>query len=510
MGSYSVGCDVAMSGCCEAVEKVLHADKCHNYACSLGNYTYLCSVMRIFRGYNSVVGNIVIVLLFALLHSAVAIISRALDYYDDIPLTILTITMVIVVCMRNNTRVEIMAMLALLATLLGFLVGGWLWRPLYVLIGNMGMASAISTFVITMVFGLGVNYTTQNIKRFVSETASWKISTRNTLLVALFILVLRMAYIVLFRSEGDYDPYDNTTLMHNIIDILSNTWALLVILMGNIILSLRIRHRRSEGYSYRAVVVLYFLVITVVSSLFAYFNIPHYNGHSYDNVEFFRLASAVLLLNLLTFVACYVVQVLLSSKRELRYEREQKHRAEYQYDRLKQQINPHFLFNSLGILDYLVQEHETERASIFIRKLANIYRYMLNNDQQPLVKLTEELDFAKMYIDLLQVRFVDGLVINIDIDEQLMGRYVVPCSLQLLVENATKHNVVSADTPLTLDIVSEGDVLIVRNNLQLRRHGQPSTRVGLANISRQYQDITRRNIEVLQTEKEFIVKLPIV
>ena len=140
------------------------------------------------------------------------------------------------------------------------------------------------------------------------------------------------------------------------------------------------------------------------------------------------------------------------SHQRLHEEREQKHRSVYQYERLKQQINPHFLFNSLGILDYLVQEQQTERASAFIHKLAGMYRYMLSNDQKPLVKLSEELDFTGKYIDLIKERFTEGVITQIDIPRQMYDSCVVPCALQLLVENATKHNIVSPDMPLTISI----------------------------------------------------------
>ncbi len=181
-----------------------------------------------------------------------------------------------------------------------------------------------------------------------------------------------------------------------------------------------------------------------------------------------------------------------------------------QYERLKQQINPHFLFNSLGILDYLVQEQETERASAFIHKLAGMYRYMLSNDQKPLVKLSEELDFVGKYIDLIKERFTEGVVADIDIPDQMYDSCVVPCALQLLVENATKHNIVSPDMPLTISVKVENGWVVVRNNLQERTHGQPSTHLGLENIRRQYQDLTGRSIVVEKSETEFIVKLPIV
>jgi LytS/YehU family sensor histidine kinase len=135
---------------------------------------------------------------------------------------------------------------------------------------------------------------------------------------------------------------------------------------------------------------------------------------------------------------------------------------------------------------------------------------MLNNDQKPLVKIGEELEFVNKYIDLLVERFPDGMKFEIEVAKVYADRFVVPCALQLLVENATKHNIVSADSPLCIRIAVEEGYLVVKNNLQVRTHGQPSTRLGLENIRRQYLDITRCNIVVQKTETEFIVKLPIV
>ena len=139
-----------------------------------------------------------------------------------------------------------------------------------------------------------------------------------------------------------------------------------------------------------------------------------------------------------------------------------------------------------------------------------MYRYMLSNDQKPLVKLSEELDFTGKYIDLIKERFIEGIVTEVNIPKQMYDSCVVPCALQLLVENATKHNIVSPDMPLTITIEVVDEWIVVRNNLQERTHGQPSTHLGLENIRRQYQDITGRSIVVEKSDNEFIVKLPIV
>lgn len=455
-------------------------------------------------------GNIAIIILFALLHFAVAVFSRALNYHDDILLTILTIAMVVIISIRNNTRTEIVIILTLMATISGFIIGSWLWQPLYDIIGNDYISPAISTFLITTVIGLITDGITRNVKRIQSTQSAPRYYIRNVVLVAIGTLLLRLTYVAMFR----WGIYTEGILLKHLVEALENTWALLTIVAGNIALTIRTPLKSHSNYFRQHPAIAQLLVSIVIFPALAatliYFDVPHFTHPAMTEIDFVRALSATLIIDILVATTCILIRISTTTKRELREERELKHRTEYQYERLKQQINPHFLFNSLGILDYLVQEHETERASAFIRKLAGIYRYMLNNDQKPLVKVSEELDFARMYIDLLKERFNEGMVFEIEVEEQYHDRYVVPCALQLLVENATKHNIVSAELPLTVRIAVEDDHLVVRNNLQIRTHGQPSTRLGLENIRRQYLDITRRDIVVQKTDNEFIVKLPIV
>ena len=454
------------------------------------------------------IGNIGIVLLFATLHFAVAVLSRAFNYHDDILLTILTITMVIIVSMRNRTRLDIMAILTLVATLLGYIIGSWLWRPLGNIIENDTIAPGASTFIITATLGIATDLITSHAKRLRAQHNAWSTSARNIAGVALSILVLRMVYFALFSSKFTTD----TALITDIGNIMGNTWALLILLVGNIFIVLRIPI--TEGSESRQSIlkfsIISIVVISTLSAVITYYNIPTFNDIAFVTIDFVRTLSAALLIDILTITICIAVRMSTLTRQELREERAEKHRSEYRYERLKQQINPHFLFNSLSILDYLVQEQQTERASNFIHKLAAMYRYMLHNDQKPLVKLEEEIEFTQRYIDLIKERFIDGLNIEIEIEEASMKRFVVPCAVQLLVENATKHNIVSTELPLNITICTEGDTLVVRNTLQLRTHGQPSTRLGLENIRQQYLDTTGKSISVEKTDNEFIVKLPIV
>ena len=339
------------------------------------------------------------------------------------------------------------------------------------------------------------HYITLSNKRFRNTGTTWQPSVRNIIIVALSILVIRLVYVALFRVE----VFSEGMLYVTLSEIMSNSWAVILLITGNIVIMMRFQKWRNRGKA----IITWILAIVVITTLTCYYDLPNMVAPAASPSELIILLPSALLLEILVFTICYLVQTTRISRLQLS-------RSEYQYERLKQQINPHFLFNSLNILDYLVQEQETERASTFIRKLANIYRYMLRNDEKPLVKIGEELDFTKMYIDLLRERFIEGMVFVIDVDENLYDRSIVPCSLQLLVENATKHNIVSAESPLTIKIKCDEEFITVSNNLQERTHGQPSTHLGLANIRRQYMDITRREIFVEKTENEFIVKLPII
>ncbi|MFC3756662.1 sensor histidine kinase [Chryseobacterium tructae] len=181
----------------------------------------------------------------------------------------------------------------------------------------------------------------------------------------------------------------------------------------------------------------------------------------------------------------------------------EKERIQYQYDTLKAQINPHFLFNSLNVLSSLAYE-DAEKANLFAKKMSGVYRYLLLTNERPLVTLQEELTFLDSYIFLEQIRFGDNLRVEVSNKAEL-HRKVIPVSLQLLVENAVKHNVTTFDKPLTVHIEISDDGITVSNNLQLRStadHGG----VGLKNLQKQYA-LYNRTIEIIQTDTMFIVKL---
>lgn len=183
--------------------------------------------------------------------------------------------------------------------------------------------------------------------------------------------------------------------------------------------------------------------------------------------------------------------------------------AQYRYFKLKQQVNPHFLFNCLNVLDSLIQEQSSAEASDFTHKLAEIYRYMIVNEDEKFVELRDEMIFVERYVDLLKVRWPEGLMVDKEIGEAQMSCHVVPCCVQLLIENATKHNSVSTDKPLVISIKTTDDSIIVSNNICPRLSKSKSTGLGLKYIRQQYQDIAAKSVSVVQTEDSFTVTLPL-
>ncbi|MBO9633976.1 MAG: histidine kinase [Chitinophagaceae bacterium] len=180
-----------------------------------------------------------------------------------------------------------------------------------------------------------------------------------------------------------------------------------------------------------------------------------------------------------------------------------------QYELLRQQVNPHFLFNSLNTLKYMVESGDKHSVD-FILKLSDFYRFTLESRKSDLIRLSEELKILGAYLFLLKARFEEGLEIDIDIPEKWTNTQIPPFTLQLLIENAIKHNIVSLDKPLKIRIFAKDDYLLVQNSLQLKRVPEASTGLGLENIEQRYRHLADKSIQIFPTEHYFIVKLPMI
>lgn len=179
-----------------------------------------------------------------------------------------------------------------------------------------------------------------------------------------------------------------------------------------------------------------------------------------------------------------------------------------QYQSLKDQLNPHFLFNSLNVLSNLVYE-SADRSSEFIQQLSKIYRYVLDVQNKELVGLEKEVMFAENYLSLQKIRFEQSLEYFIDVN-QMKGWNIPPLSLQLLLENAIKHNIASMEKPLKIFIQQTPDSLIVRNNLQPKLTKEVAdSGIGLENIEKRYALLSNESPKITKTDTEFIVELPL-
>jgi sensor histidine kinase YesM len=182
--------------------------------------------------------------------------------------------------------------------------------------------------------------------------------------------------------------------------------------------------------------------------------------------------------------------------------------ASAQFESLKNQIDPHFLFNSLNVLSSLIEENP-ESAQKFTTSLSKIYRYVLEQKDKELVSVQEELNFAKTYMNLLKMRFENSITFELPENFNNEEAKVVPLSLQLLLENCIKHNVVSENKPLHIKIYIENNLLVVENNLQKKEVLSDRKGVGLQNIVNRYAILTKRNVLVEENENVFKVLLPI-
>ena len=370
-----------------------------------------------------------IILGFALLHAAVALGCRLAGLADEMMLTLLTMLLVVILCLRCRVDGKMMSISVVAVNVLGVLLGRGTSLLFDALFDSPLVIYPLSTFVSTLVIGW---VTLWAARRYAGRHAAddpERINSLKWLLIAFGVILVTRLAIMLFFSEG---LEGRNTAVSILLDY-SMTIAVVVVLAAY---ALRLQSRAKAAAEEAAL-------------------------------------------------------------------------ARFRYHKLKQQVNPHFLFNSLNILDCLIQEQTPQEASRYTHKLAEVYRYLIKNEDETTVRLRDEMAFVAQYVDLLKVRFPEGLEVDVDIPESAMSRSVVPCCVQLLLENATKHNAVRPDKPLRISVRVEGDGVVVSNNRVPRLTRPASTGLGLQYIRQQYHDLSGKRITVLDDEQSYTVILPL-
>jgi LytS/YehU family sensor histidine kinase len=187
----------------------------------------------------------------------------------------------------------------------------------------------------------------------------------------------------------------------------------------------------------------------------------------------------------------------------------EKEKTVVMFENLKQQLNPHFLFNSLTSLSGLI-EADQEMAGEFLNQMSGIYRYILKHADSDKVTLKEEMEFARLYINLQETRFADGLQVRMRIPDEYKHFKIAPVTLQNLVENAIKHNIIDAGSPLVIDVFVEDDYLVVANNLQRKSIVETSNKKGLAQFVSLYQFLSDKPVLIEETETTFRIRVPLI
>lgn len=278
-----------------------------------------------------------------------------------------------------------------------------------------------------------------------------------------------------------------------------------------VILELRCKYREADSTAKR----LFFSAISIVGIFFLVNNFMRYVEiylgfiHPKDVSEFDYNVASFTILALVTTL--YESIFFYARWKEALLEAAQLKRAniESQLEGLKSQVNPHFLFNSLNTLTYIIPE-DPDRAVHFVRQLSKVYRYILDIRDQQLIPLAEELNFMKSYLFLLKERFGDNICIRKAIPNEFLQDKIVPLSLQMLLENCVKHNIISKQKPLEIDVYTENGYLVVRNTLQPKHQETSSTQVGLQNIRHRYAFFTNEEVIIDDENGYFQVSLPLI
>lgn len=449
-----------------------------------------------------------IIHIFAATHVAATLSCRLSGIDDSLLLTLLTMAMTILVCYKRGLSVEVTAAAVVVVNIAGYLLGIGGAQLISIISASKPLMHAISTFATTEILGWGIILFTKIFhlgdKRIRPD---WTPRVKWLLLATAVIFLLRLGYTEIFNSR--YFSAESTYRVIRM--LLTNSVVLLLMLCCNIIYIRYMRKTRGHAslMSRTLIFLIFVLSISLTATVMAGYNLPFRINNTFTSNEFILLFTVTFLVQLGMYSIIYMLDYATATRKSMFREQEKARLAEFQYLKLKQQVNPHFLFNTLNILDCLVCEGKTEQASTYIHKLAGIYRYMLQNEDNRLVKLEDEMIFVNMYSDLLKVRFQEGFRIVTAIRDEDKNRNVVPCSIQMLVENAIKHNIVSPSEILAIEIISNGDSISVTNTVNPKNTAEPSTKVGLKYIRQQYKDLSGRAVLVEVTDKKYIVALPL-
>jgi len=442
---------------------------------------------------------------FAALHVIATYFSFTSGILDSRLITPLTLLMTIFICIAGNVNFKMSSVLLIFSNLTGYMTGMKLMRDIAHLLNatelvTQMIASGLTTELVGWCTVLFIKASGNRFKRDANETKPGRYLS-SLFMAMIGIYVFRFLISILTTNEilGKYTIYGYTTRYFN------NSILFVTMLIVNTIL-VRALNSKKFGKTWLRTVTgtVSVIVMALASALICQYSYAvDHNLVFPDRLEYMKY----FIVGLLTEIGLIFLIVLIITAFESKYNAQQ---AKYHYISLKNQLSPHFLINSLNVLNALIQSDRKNDAEEYIHKLADIYQYYMMTEDTGLISLEKEMENLDNYISLLNVRFNRSLIVNNGIMKSDLSKEVVPRTIQLLVENAVKHNSLMEDKPLVVDIFSDGNMITVRNNIRPRYSKTKSNGIGLHYIKEQYKLHCGKDILISVTSEYFTVRLPLI
>lgn len=449
----------------------------------------------------------IIIHLFAILHAAVSLCCRWAGIEDELLLTILTMTMVLLICRKRGLTIELTAASIIMANILGYFLGNAGARLFALIFESQYLIHSLATTLTTELLGWSIMLFSRIFRKGTKRNDQASSYITWLILAMGVIFFLRLAFMLILSDSST--PEEETISITSL--ILSNTFSLILLICVNILFvwsTRRALKNKTTGIQFLYLSLFTLIISSIETALIFYGQADESDINSVQ--ELARLFLGATIAQITIYCLVYMVNYAITAQNKMLKERGKANEAQYRYQILKRQVNPHFLFNSLNALDCMICDEKTKQASTYIHKLAGVYRYMLKSEEEQLVTLEEELQFVAKYIDLMLVRFPEGFRVEINASPELNKKFILPCSLQLLIENAVKHNVVNAEHPLVITITGTPDCITIENNIIPKITHVSSTGLGQKYIRQQYQSLCGKAVEISKTEDTYKVVLPLI
>lgn len=339
---------------------------------------------------------------------------------------------------------------------------------------------------------------------------------KRTVLILILISVVIQGLIISYNHYTGYvsvKSFTGAVIRLLIGTVFSSAGGVILFLIDNSLILLLDKWCAWEGFLYRRILLEIFSIAIIGILLGCAITFASNAIFPYHDDLSRVIVANVLIVSVINIIFTAVLEGITIFKRNLenkfRAEKLEKENSLIRFEMLINQLNPHFLFNSLNVLSALIRK-DINKAQCFIDEFSSIYRYTLDVIGMQAVTIREEIAYAKSYLFLQQIRFGDALQAEISLSADKLDCLVPPLSIQVLLENALKHNRASHESPLVIKIYNDNDLLIVKNNLQLKISHEFSKGIGLENLSKRYKFVSGVLPEFTLTENEYIAKLPLI